>query len=80
MYKNIKNFVAFFKKEKTGPRLLTSGHFLQAKALCEILVGKGIRVDHTDVTWHSPEVLLVDVKGRMAEGFWLRKRQPRKRR
>ena len=66
---------------------MTAGHSLQAKALCEILaqslglqilVRKGIRVDHTDVAWHSPEVILVDVKGRMVEGFWLGKRQPPK--
>ena len=33
---------------------------------------KGIRVNHTDVAWHSPEVMLEDVKGQMAERFWLK--------
>ena len=55
----------YSKRKKQGPRPLTmtAGHSPQAKSLCEILVQKGIRVNHKDVAWHSPEVRLEDVGG-----------------
>ena len=56
-----------------------AGHSPQAKCLCEILVQKGIRVNHTDVAWHSPEVMLEDVKGQLAERFWLKISYPQMR-
>lgn len=51
---------------------MTAGHSQQAKSLCEMLVQKGIQVNHADVAWHSPEVMLEDVKGHMAERPWLK--------
>ena len=56
-----------------------AGHSPQAKCLCEILVQKGIRVNHTDVAWHSPEVMLEDVEGQVAERFWLKISYPQMR-
>ena len=69
----------YSKRKKQGLRLLMAGHSPQAKCLCEILVQKGIRVNHTDVAWHSPEVMLEDVKGQLAERFWLKISYPQMR-
>ena len=69
----------YSKRKKQGLRLLMAGHSPQAKCLCEILVQKGIRVNHTDVAWHSPEVMLEDVKGQVAERFWLKISYPQMR-
>lgn len=39
----------------------------QAKSLCQMLVQRGIRVNHHDVAWHSAQVMLESVRvgGRM---------------
>ena len=46
----------------------------QAKSLCQMLVQRGIRVNHHDVAWHSAQVMLESVRvgGRMmSKGKWL---------
>ena len=57
------------RNKTQGPRLLKASHFMQAKSLCELLVQHGISVNHLDVAWHSPEVVLRDVKG---QWFWFK--------
>jgi hypothetical protein len=71
-------FLPYSKSKKQVPRLLTAWHSLQAKSLCELLIQRGIPLKDHDVAWHSPEVMLKDVKGQMAERFLLKKYVPPK--